>query len=324
MIMFSVKSISQDLLNRLFSSNVVPRIELSHDEEFTPNYTAAELDDIRQITESKATVVGIDIYRYSQYPTEKQIFIPHLYDVIYGETWNLIKQNYSFLFQEYGDVTDLNSDQHIKHKAYFISTGDGGYQILPTPVHGIIFILTFATVLRLYNADRFMRKLHAKIGNIEVRYAMTLEEVYRYRDNFFGAGIINNAGILGRDKLNRFLIDQNVHGWFLKRTLGIENLMSLSLEDLKNLPEFAAYDDAKLHTGNNALILNRSDELSKEGFKSLEVQKIGKVRQKQTLLDIYNVHMQALIHYQNLFKQEAILTVSVGNLNTVGIGNDEA
>jgi len=48
------------------------------------------------------------------------------------------------------------------------------------------------------------------------------------------------------------------------------------------------------------------------------------VRQKQALLDIYNLHMQALIRYENLFKQKAIVTVSVGNLNTVGIGNDEA
>lgn len=320
--MFSVKDISQDLLNRLFSSNVVPRIQLGHDEKFVPDYTAAESADIRQIIESKAVVVGIDIYRYSQFPSEKQMFIPHLYDLIYDESWHLIKQNYSFLFQEYGDVIDINPEQHIKHKAYFISMGDGGYQILPTPVHGIIFILTFATILRLYNADRFMRKLHAKIGNVEVRYAMTLDEVYRYRGNFFGAGIINNARILGKDRMNRFLIDQNVHDWFLVRTLGIENLMSLPLEDLKNIQEFADYDDAKLNAGNNALILKRSDQVSKEGFKSIDVQKIGKVRQKQTLLDIYNLHMQALILYQSLFSQEAMVTVSVGNLNTMGVGND--
>jgi len=321
--MFSIKDISQDLLNRLFSSNVVPRIQLMHDEKFMLDYTAAESAEIGQIIESKAAVVGIDIYRYSQFPTEKQMFIPHLYDLIYDETWNLIKQNYSFLFQEYGDLIDLSPEQHIKHKAYLISTGDGGYQILPTPVHGVIFILTFATILRLYNADKFMRKLHAKIGNIEVRYAMTLDEIYRYRENFFGTGIINNARILGKDRLNRFLIDQNVYDWFLLRTLGIENLMSLRLEDLKNIQEFVDYDDARLNTGNNALILNRGVQASREGFKSIDVQKIGKVRQKRTLLDIYNLHVQALILYQNLFNQEATLTVSVGNLNTMGIGNDE-
>jgi len=294
-----------------------------HDEKFMLDYTAAESAEIGQIIESKAAVVGIDIYRYSQFPTEKQMFIPHLYDLIYDETWNLIKQNYSFLFQEYGDLIDLSPEQHIKHKAYLISTGDGGYQILPTPVHGVIFILTFATILRLYNADKFMRKLHAKIGNIEVRYAMTLDEIYRYRENFFGTGIINNARILGKDRLNRFLIDQNVYDWFLLRTLGIENLMSLRLEDLKNIQEFVDYDDARLNTGNNALILNRGVQASREGFKSIDVQKIGKVRQKRTLLDIYNLHVQALILYQNLFNQEATLTVSVGNLNTMGIGNDE-
>jgi hypothetical protein len=322
--MFNVKDISQDLLNRLFSSNVRPRIQLLRDEEFKHDFTEAENSDIRQITESKAAVVGIDIYRYSQYRTEKQMFIPHLYDLIYDETWHLIKQNYSFLFQEYGDAIDLNRGQHIQHKAYFISTGDGGYQMLPTPVHGIIFILTFATILRLYNSDRFMRKLYAKIGSIEVRYAMTLDEIYRYRENFYGAGIINNARILGKDRLNRFLIDQNVHDWFLSRILGVENLMSLNLEDLKNIKEFADYDNTKLNSGNNALILNRREQMSKEGFKSIDVQKIGKVRQKETPLDIYNLHMQALIHYQNLFNQEEIVTVSVGNLNTVGIGNDEA
>jgi len=254
-----------------------------------------------------------DISQDSQFPTEKQMFMPHLFELIYNESWHITKQNYSFLFQEYGNVVELGRARYLDHKAFFISLGDGGYQILHTPIHGLIFILTFATILRLYNADRFMRKLHAKIGNIDVRYAMTFDDIYRYCDNFYGSGIINNARILSKDPLNRFLIDQNVYDWFLNRTIGIENLMSLGLVDLKDIEEFADYDKEKMKTGNNALIPVESDLTTREGFKFIEVQKIGKVWQKLTLLDIYNLHIQALIHYQNLFKQEEIITVSIGS-----------
>lgn len=314
--MFSVKTISPEMLNKLFDSDTKNKFQLGDDEKYSPEFSDDQAALIQPIIDSKAVVVGIDIYQYSRFPTGQQMFIPHLYNLIYNETWHLVKQNYTFLFQEYGS-------KKLDPREYFISMGDGGYQILPTPLHGVIFILTFATVLRFFNADRFMRKLHAKIGNIEVRYAMTLDEIYRYQDNFYGAGIISNARILGKDRLNRFLIDQNIHNWFLTKIFGVENLMALNLEELKPLKEFSDYDLSLLDAGNNALIPKNRNHHTKEAFKSIDVQKIGRVRRKSTLLDIYNLHLQAMIQYQNFFREETMLTVSVGNLNTFGIGNDD-
>jgi hypothetical protein len=56
----------------------------------------------------------------------------------------------------------------------------------------------------------------------------------------------------------------------------------------------------------------------------VHIQKIGEVRQKRTLLDIYNVHIQAVIHYKSFFGKQEVVTVTVGNLNPTGIEKDEA
>jgi hypothetical protein len=301
---------------------VHPRVQVNHDEVFPADFTPEELLKIGEISSGIATVVGIDIYRYSQLPTERQMFVPHLFDEIYDETWHLIRQKFAYLFQEYGQL--MQSGSFVDYKSHFIGTGDGGYQILPTPMHGIVFIMTLAAILRFYNSDRFMRKLHARIGNIEVRYALTYDEVYRFKGSLYGSGIIGNARMLGKDRSDRCLIDQHTFGWFLKSTIGIENLMSWSLEDMEAIPDFVAYDKALIKTAHNALIGSKADNLEKEGFKSVIVQKIGRLRQKQSLIDIYNLHLQAVVHYQNLFGHEAMETVSVGNLNITGLESEEA
>ena len=318
--MINIAELNQELLNELFSSNVLPRIRLTKQEEYSTEYTKEEKDRIQKFTEKKHTVVGIDIYQYSSFPTNKQIFIPHLFELIYNQTWDLITQNYSFIFQDYHKFGDLRNNEDIVPKEYFISTGDGGYQILETPIHAILFILTFATIVRLYNSDLFMRKLHAKIGNIELRYTITLDDLYKYRKNFYGAAIINNSRILSKDKLNRLLIDKNAYEWFLTRTIGIENLMSLGLSDLKDIEEFASYTKNKMEDGNNALIQKENNKTDKEGIKAIDVQRIGKIKQKQTELEVYNLHIQAVIHYSHFLQSGGkIITVSVGNLNISGI-----
>jgi hypothetical protein len=321
--MIDVHEINNDLLNELFSSNVLPRIQLRKKDIYFKEYTEQEKNKIEKLVEKKHTVVGIDIYQYSLFPTNLQIFIPHLFELIYNHTWLIIKQNYSFIFQNYGKVMNIEKNNYINQHDYFISTGDGGYQILETPIHAVIFILTFATIVRFYNSDLFMRRLHAKIGNIELRYAVTLDDLYKYRKNFYGAAIINNFRILSKDRLNRLLIDKNTHNWFLDRIAGIENLMSLGLLDLKDIEEFNSYEKKKIEDGNNALIQKENNKTRKEGIKSIDVQKIGEIKQKQTTLEVYNLHIQAIIHYISLFGAEKTITVSVGNLNTSGIENEE-
>jgi len=99
--------------------------------------------------------------------------------------------------------------------------------------------------------------------------------------------------------------------------------MSLGLSDLKDIEEFASYATEKMDKGNNVLIRKENNEIFKEGIKSIDVQKVGTIKQKQTELEVYNLHIQAVIHYINFFRtMEKIITVSVGNLNISGIENE--
>ncbi len=320
--MIEIKEIDSDLLNKLFDSNIVPRIVLDNTEKYMNEYSTPEKSEIEKLISQKHTVLGMDIYRYSEFDTNQQMFIPHLFDRIYQESWRLIKQNFTFLFQNYGNILDSDRRKFIQQDEYFINTGDGGFQIFETPIHAIIFVITFATILRFYNSDRFIRKMYSKIGNVEIRYAITMDDIYRYNDNFYGAAIINNSRMLSKDKLNRFLLDSNSYNWFLDQIYGIENLMTLGLNDISKLNEFDEYHTEEIENGHNALI-TKSIAQGFEGIKAVDVQRIGKIRQKTTLLDIYNIHLQATIQYKNLFAGEALITVSIGNLNISGIENEE-
>ena len=314
--------IEKEILNKLFSSNVVPRIQLLRNENFAEEYTDNEKTDIAGIIDTKFTVLGLDIYQYSLYKLEHQAFIPHLFDLLYEETWHLIRQNFYFIFQKYGKLHEHNENDLVPRN-HFVPTGDGGFQIFETPIHAIVFLVTFSTILRFYNSDLFMRKMHSKIGNLDMRFALSLDNVYEYRKNFFGSAIINNARLLARDKLNRFLIESNVFDWFLDRIAGIENLMIIGLDDLASIAEFSAYDVKEVDDERNALIHKDPNILHREGIKSVDVQKIGEIKQKKTSLDIYNLHLQAVIKYQNFGGVEKIVSVSIGNLNASGIDEKE-
>lgn len=321
--MLNIAELKQDVLNKIFYSNVLPRVQLLRTEEYAEEYTKEELELISSLTEKRFTVVGIDIYQYSLFPTEKQIFIPHLFELMYQESWHLIKQNFSYLFQHYGKVLPADiKKKYVNPNDYFISTGDGGFQILETPMHAIFFLLTFSTILRFYNSDLFMRKLYAKIGNIDVRYAVTHGDVYKFRNNYYGSAIINSARMLGKDKLNRLLLDKNSYEWFLRSIAGIENLMSINLNNISEIDEFKGYDQSEMDS-HNALIIQQTETPCREGIRSVDIQKIGRMRQKMTLVDIYNLHIQAVIDYKNLFGLSKTITVSVGNLNVSGIESEE-
>ena len=319
--MKDIKILEKEFLNALFKSNVIPRIRTDRKKIYPDHFTDEEKKKIEELITDKYPVLGFDIYRYSQYSREKQPFLPHLFEKIQEETWGLITQNFEYIFQKYNSFTNRSGE--IKASDYYIDTGDGCFQIFESPIHAVIFALVFGTILQLYNSDRFMRELHSKIGNILVRYALTYDNIYRYdskkKRNFFGIGIVNNARMLSKDKLNRFLIDENTFKWFLSSIAGIENMMSISLKDLKILKEFSSYDDEKMKR-QNALIVIDNKRLYFEGIKSVDVQKIGTIQEKNSEIDIYNLHLQATIEYSSrLFKSSGVFTISVGNLNTSGL-----
>jgi hypothetical protein len=204
------------------------------------------------------TVVGIDIYQYSQYEESVQILIPIIFQEIYKNCIYMCWANEKYLFQKYEEVKQLSEQ--------FIDTGDGGFQIFDTPLHAIIFICHFSTAIHLYNSYSILPKMRSITGEISLRYVMTHDKTYKiitYDENkrYYGPSIINNARILGKDNLNRFLIDQNTYEWFMMKISGIENLEHLKYGGISNLEYFKKNEyDAEIIKKNKYSIFLEDDE----------------------------------------------------------------
>ncbi len=258
------------------------------------------------------SVLGIDIYQYSSgYGVLEQSLIPFLLHRFMEVAIEQCFVNHRYIFQKYDPK---------RIRDHFISTGDGGFFIFDTPLHSLLFAINLAVVLRVYNAFHFYPKLRRIIGSINLRYAITQDNIYKFGNNFFGRAIINNARILQRDNLNRCLIDQNVNKWFLVNIGGIENLQVLTMTEVSNIEEFL-----------NDYDCNVLDEYPDEIFGIIEkrtygiinsdILKIGIIQSKSTELNIYLLHLQVALKLINDDdpKQTKVFTISLGNLNTTGI-----
>ncbi len=257
------------------------------------------------------SVLGLDIYQYSSYGEFEQMLIPFLFKTMLSTTIDLCLTNHPFIFQKYS--------REIIEKS-FISTGDGGFLIFDTPLHSLLFASNYAIVLRIYNAFHFFPRLRKIIGGISTRYAITYDKVYTYNDNHYGRAIINNARILSRDSLNRCLIDEHVHRWFTVNIDGIENLQVLNIEDISNIHEFSiGYNRLPLATMSDKIFGREANR--HEGIINSDILKIGKIKAKETDINIYNLHLQVTMSLVNNDddNQKKIVTVSLGNLNTSGI-----
>ena len=256
-------------------------------------------------------VLGVDIYQYSTYGEFEQTLIPFLFKTILRTTIDACLSNHRFIFQKY--TPDMIEKQ-------FISTGDGGFFIFDTPLHALLFACNFSVVLRIYNAYHFFPRLRKIIGGISVRFALTLDKLYSYDNNYYGRSIINNARILSKDTLNRCLIDENVYSWFTLNMDGIENLQVLTIDEIANIHEFSKdYDNSLLEKYEDEVFSKESSR--RQGIINSDILKIGKIRAKETDMNIYNLHLQVMMHLVNDddSTQTKIVTVSVGNLNTSGI-----
>ena len=116
------------------------------------------------------TVLGIDICKYSSYEVVRQSLIPLLFDIIYTQTVGDVGRHLNYMFQ---------SASKDKLESQFISTGDGGFQLLETPIHAILFAVFFEINLRSYNSFHCYPKLRAYIGELRVRYCVTHGLVYK-------------------------------------------------------------------------------------------------------------------------------------------------
>ena len=255
------------------------------------------------------TVLGIDIYQYSQYRSLEQSIVPFLFKLLYKETVALCLQKAKFIFQKYeeGDF-----------KKQFIDSGDGGFQLFQTPLHAVIFAIHFELFVRYYNAFQLYPKLRKLIGPLNLRYALTHDLVFEFEGNYYGPCIINCNRILSKDELNRFLIDENTYNWFMLNMSGLENLQIISIEEIMRMKGF---EDYKVSDDMESIFPMTMDFEPKKNIISVDVQKIGKIEVKSTSLSIYNLHIQYLggITHKEDPSQRTVITLSLGNLNTSGI-----
>ncbi len=278
-----------------------------------------ESDDLKAMLEEyvgypemmRKSVLGLDIYRYSSFGTFEQTLIPFLFKTFIYKTIQLCKENHAFVFQKY---TEKDIDEQ------FISTGDGGFFIFDTPLHSLLFATNFAMVLRVYNAFHMYPKMRKIIGAINLRYAITYDKIYTFDGNFYGRAIINNARILIKDDLNRCLIDENVHTWFMTNMEGVENLQIITIDDVANIYDFSQnYDKSILEQYPDAVFGKENSR--NDGIINSDILKIGTISSKETELSIYNLHLQITqeLHNDDDPNQKKMITISLGNLNTSGV-----
>ena len=152
-----------------------------------------------------------------------------------------------------------------------------------------------------------------------MRYAITFDKIYTFEKNYFGRGIINNARILIKDDLNRCLIDEHVHSWFMTNLDGVENLQIATLEDIANIFEYSkGYDKKFIDNGDEIF---EKETSRKYGIINSDILKVGVIQSKETSISVYNLHLQATIRLYDDEdrKRNRLITVSLGNLNTTGI-----
>ena len=260
----------------------------------------------------QCTVLGLDLYGYSKFKFKKQTLIPLVFDLIYQETKTNCADYEGCFFEGYS------------FEENFISIGDGCFQIFENPMQAFIFNANFYITLHTYNACRFYAKFRIYIGELFFRSCITYGKIFSYEKNHYGPAIINNARILSRDKLNRFLIDENTYRWFLAKIDGVENISEITLEELLQI--FNIYDDwgrTAIFRTNNTYKMDETNKYGREygKIKNCHVQKIGNILAKSDIFSIYNLELQIYVYIfdpQDLTNGRGMV-VSIGNSNNSGI-----
>jgi hypothetical protein len=256
---------------------------------------------------SNKSILGMDIFQYSQYEIKKQTLIPFLFKLIQDEVIKNCIESNGYIFQKFKGVNEVAND--------FIHTGDGGFQILDTPLHAVAMAINYEMYLRYYNSYHFYPKLRKIIGPISLRYNISSGNIFQFNNNYFGPGIITSARMLSKDSLNRFLLDQSTYEWFMHTMMGVENLQFISIDDIATYPQFALYDREK--TSNPEMVFPLEKNFSFQKIISTDVQKIGEIVAKTSTLNIYNLHLQFLGAMKEIKDKPIALTI--GNLNLSGI-----
>jgi hypothetical protein len=161
--------------------------------------------------------------------------------------------------------------------------------------------------LILLDSGHFCPNFTNYIGEINIRSTITYDKVFNYEKNWYGKGIIKNARILSKDKLNRFIIDKETHNYFMRYFNGIETLSIINKETFMRTMNLDENFHSILFDGRNKNIL-----------KNIHIQKIEDTLAKSINLNIYNVEIQfnAITTFDN---QKISYIFTVGNSNAVNI-----
>ncbi|MEE3435959.1 MAG: hypothetical protein VZQ47_10420 [Treponema sp.] len=277
-------------------------------ENILPDSIFNELDQNHTF---EKTVIGLDIYHYSKMENKTQILIPVIFDLLFVQAENWMKQYEKNLIKD---------QEHLQDS--FIHTGDGGFLLVDNPIIGIVFLLHFYTLLNLYNSGLYLNDYYAITKEIEIRACMTKGSVFKYHSNYFGKAIIQNARILAADKLNRFLIDENVNNWFNENINGITSLLirtGKEIEDILKLPN-ESLKDSYIFCYNNFLTV-AGMPTGNSSIKHVTKQKIGEISVKEDKNSIYNVEIQRYAHFE--IPGETIrlnnIVITIGNSNASGL-----
>lgn len=231
--------------------------------------------------------------------------IPALFRILYELAAGFCQQREQFLFQR----------QRFLDR--FVPTGDGGFQILATPLHAVLFAVQFQIAVTLFNSYFIFPKLRRWMGPVTLRYAITADKIFEQDNNYYGAAIITNARILSRDVLNRCLLDERCVNWFYENTINIESLMTVGVNHLQALPVFADY---KPVSENESMFFPSEGAFGASAIRSLHLQKIGAIPAKATTIDIYNLQMQvSIVRVKTDDLPAKDFVVTLGNLNVSGI-----
>jgi len=303
----------------------IRKILKAHDKEVSIGPPDSELEynelkkalvaTVKPDNQAQMAVLGIDVYRYSQQTDSlRQSLVPFVLRMLYRTTWAKCCDESPYLFQKC---------KGSNYEDQFIDTGDGGYLLLDTPVHALIFAVTFEIFLRLFNSFQWYLGLRTVLGeDVSLRYAMTYGGVFSLETNFYGPSIITNARMLGKDHLNRFLVDEYTFRWFTNPIRGIENIPCVGLSDLQGLPEFQDYDQSVIDKDKGFFFPREGRVGAQSRWKDIDVLKLGDITVKAQTMCVYGLHIHyvsTLVARNDKKKRKIPVTITFGNLNTSGI-----
>lgn len=267
-----------------------------------------EFADYFKDKEFNAAVLGIDIYRYSKYRTDKQRLIPSLFAWLQRVAVEKCREAEGFLFQR------------EQFASRFISTGDGGFFIFDTPLHALAYAVWFQAAVTVFNGFSFTPKMRAFLGPLTLRYTLTYDQVFQADGDWYGSAIINNARVLSRDTLNRFLLDGNSVEWFASRFRSLETLRTFKNPDLMKVPELKDYDAALLKSS-MLISADRTGKSSKDNnLDTLVVQHIGEIEAKGERINLCSLYLQLSTRFSLGPKPPTEpLVIALGNLNSTGL-----